>query len=196
VAAAQWLETEDAALTELITAGHSPGHIERHHGDRVGHRSRNAIISRCRRLKLQLSSNGNVRGPLIWTKERFAELTRLYHGIIPYSREEIANKLGVTVAAIHKGIWKLRAREAKARGHVMPRKVRRPGIPNQPRQPRPQPPMQAAPNSKPVGFAELGKCHCRYIVAGEGFQAQFCGAQQWADSPYCGFHHRLCHQAA
>jgi hypothetical protein len=190
-----WLESEDLALAELVMAGHSPGDIARYHGDRIGGRSRNAIIGRCGRLDIRLNGNQPGGYPLIWTKTRLDELSRYYHGVIPHSQAEIADKMGLLPQQVAKGIMKLRKAQQQ-RGNLQRRKHRRAGTPNRSLQPRPLPPQQAAPNSAPVSFLELGRCHCRYVVAGEGFKAEFCGAQQWGNSSYCGFHHRLCHQAA
>lgn len=43
-----------------------------------------------------------------------------------------------------------------------------------------------------LSIFDLGEKHCRYIVAGEGYKAEFCGHDKVHGQSYCPGHLRIC----
>ena len=165
-----WTTAQDEALKGFVAQGLSFGLISIHHAEAIGHRSRNAIIGRSARLKLKVSPllmTGN-RG--FWTKSKLDHLSRLYLGVIPYDRAELAAELGCSERQIGLGIAKLN----KSSAHRMARK-RKPVAAGAPK-PRPALPPQPAPASDPVTFLDLAFHHCRYIVSEDNQPVMYCGA--------------------
>ena len=120
------------------------------------------------------------------------------------SMQEIATELGVTRSVISGKVSRMREKGAqlatRARVATTPRKPRK----------RPQapiikvayaPPPKTIPDistilrfekTKQVTMSKLTASSCRFIVAGSGVKAIYCGRQREAYS-YCGEHHRLCY---
>ncbi|WP_020051881.1 GcrA family cell cycle regulator [Rhizobium leguminosarum] len=55
------------------------------------------------------------------------------------------------------------------------------------------PPPVVMPEPRNLTLMELGHRDCRYPVAGEKQHTFFCANSVQEDSPYCAYHHKLCH---
>jgi GcrA cell cycle regulator len=55
------------------------------------------------------------------------------------------------------------------------------------------PPPVVMPEPLNLSLMELGHRECRYPVDGEKERTLFCGNATGDDSPYCTYHHKLCH---
>jgi GcrA cell cycle regulator len=201
-----WTEDRDADLKELWKVeGLTASHI----AERIGAASRCAVLGRAQRLGLRKTL---VRRPAVaetekkakspWTKEKDAELRKLWE-VDGLSARGIADAMGdvsrnAVIGRLHRlGINErtvVPARREKAkREHIESRLYFEPLRP---------PSASSAATSGPTSslaplvhsILYLSPEHCRYPYDGdEGFR--LCGRERKDGSPYCAYHHRLCHSA-
>ena len=202
-----WTEDRDADLRELWKVeGLTASHI----AERIGAASRCAVLGRAQRLGLRKTlvrrpppvaeTEQKAKSP--WTKEKDAELRKLWE-VDGLSARGIADAMGdVSRNAVIGRLHRLGINE-RTGGSVRRTKAKREHIGSKPYFVSSRPPSTgSAPRSGSTSslaplvhsILSLSPEHCRYPYDGdEGFR--LCGRERKDGSPYCAYHHRLCHSA-
>ena len=135
-----------------------------------------------------------------WTSDRVETLKTLYAAGLSCS--DIATDLGgvsrnAVISKIHRLKLTLRGNRPPSVDLIAKRAAKKPRVRlltfTERKPPTlPSPPIAHIPTCEPVTFEQLNDTHCRYVTAGEGLSALFCGANKERGS-YCGYHANLCH---
>jgi GcrA cell cycle regulator len=171
-----WTEEEVAQLRDLTEQGLAASAI----GRRMG-KTRNAIIGKWGRMG-DRAPRRRPHGPPVWISEKVDKLRKLWIG--GYEVRQIADRLGMSVAAVYGKIRQVRPKHENA-------------FPLREMHKKPTPkhlPYTAKPFSgNTVSFREHLDSQCRYIVGNPaGADTLYCADERLDGVSYCAVHARQC----